>query len=52
MKLIDEIRILQEELDKMLIERNCSKKEILEFSQKLDNLIVRYYLENGDMDNK
>lgn len=46
MKLIDEICVLQNELNKMLSENKFSKQELLKFSEKLDKLIARYYLEN------
>jgi hypothetical protein len=46
MKLIDKICVLQDELNKMLSENKYSNKELLKFSEKLDKLIARYYMED------
>ncbi|WP_083479682.1 aspartyl-phosphate phosphatase Spo0E family protein [Oxobacter pfennigii] len=46
MKLTDEIRILQEMLNEMLEKSKLNKQELIEYSQKLDKLIIEYYLKD------
>jgi hypothetical protein len=50
MELAKEINILQEELNRSLIENECSNDQIIELSKKLDTLIMRYYLEDENID--
>ncbi|KPU43818.1 Spo0E like sporulation regulatory protein [Oxobacter pfennigii] len=47
MRLIDEIKKLQEELNRIIIENEQNKKQILEFSRELDTLIASYYADDN-----
>ncbi|WP_160317286.1 aspartyl-phosphate phosphatase Spo0E family protein [Oxobacter pfennigii] len=45
MKLIDEIKVLQEELNSIVNENSNDMSRLINLSEKLDKLIAQYYSE-------